>query len=82
MSIETYHMTQTVQTLLKEKALMEGKGEKEDMVSQGAETAKMVVKDARKTQEQAAEMEKEKAKDKCFGVKYMGVQWIMTQRGE
>lgn len=64
MSIETHHMTQAVQTLLKERALMEGKGEKEDMVSQGAETAKMVVNDVRKTQEQAAEMEKEKAKDK------------------
>lgn len=64
MSIETHHMTQAVQTLLKERALMEGKGEKEDMVSQGAETAKMVVNDVRTTQEQAAEMEKEKAKDK------------------
>lgn len=64
MSIETHHMTQAVQTLLKERALMEGKGEKEDMVSQGAETAKMVVNDVRKTQEQAAELEKEKAKDK------------------
>lgn len=64
MSIETHHMTQAVQTLLKERALMEGKGEKEDMVSQGVETAKMVVNDVRKTQEQAAEMETEKAKDK------------------